>query len=79
MSGSHLLVATGRTPNTKDLDLDKTGVKTNEKGFIVVNDRLETTAPDVWALGDVTGGPAFTHISYNDYQSFTAIFLKGRI
>jgi len=68
LSGSHLLVATGRAPNTQDLDLDKAGVQINEKGYIVVNERLETTAPDIWALGDVTGGPAFTHISYNDYQ-----------
>lgn len=68
VTGSHLLVAAGRTPNTKDLDLDKTGVEMNEKGFIVVNDRLETSAREVWALGDVNGGPAFTHISYNDYQ-----------
>jgi pyruvate/2-oxoglutarate dehydrogenase complex dihydrolipoamide dehydrogenase (E3) component len=66
--GSHLLVSTGRTPNTGDLDLPKTGVATNEKGYIVVNERLETSAPDIWALGDVTGGPAFTHISYNDFQ-----------
>jgi len=68
LAGSHLLVATGRVPNTKDLNLDKAGVEFNEKGFIVVNERLETSAPDIWALGDVTGGPAFTHISYNDYQ-----------
>src|SRR5581483_4554848 len=78
VSGSHLLVATGRTPNTKDLALDKTGVKTNEKGFIAVNDRLETTAPDIWALGDVTGGPAFTHISYNDFQIIYANLFEGK-
>ncbi len=78
VSGSHLLVAAGRTPNTRDLALDKTGVKTNEKGFIVVNDRLETTAPDIWALGDVTGGPAFTHISYNDFQIIYANLFEGK-
>lgn len=78
ISGSHLLVATGRTPNTKDLALDKTGVKTDEKGFIVVNDRLETTAPDIWALGDVNGGPAFTHISYNDFQIVYANLFEGK-
>lgn len=78
ISGSHLLVATGRTPNTKDLDLEKTGVQTNEKGFIVVNDRLETTAKDIWALGDVTGGPAFTHISYNDYQILYGNLYEGK-
>jgi pyruvate/2-oxoglutarate dehydrogenase complex dihydrolipoamide dehydrogenase (E3) component len=78
VSGSHLLVAAGRAPNTKELDLDKTGIKTNEKGFIVVNDRLETTAKDIWALGDVTGGPAFTHISYNDYQIIYGNLYEGK-
>ncbi len=68
VTGSHLLVAVGRTPQTKDLDLAKTGVEIDSKGYIKVNDRLETSAPNIWAIGDVTGGPAFTHISYNDYQ-----------
>jgi pyruvate/2-oxoglutarate dehydrogenase complex dihydrolipoamide dehydrogenase (E3) component len=68
LSGSHLLVAAGRTPQTKDLTLESTGVKVNDKGFVIVNDRLETTMADIWAIGDVTGGPAFTHISYNDFQ-----------
>jgi pyruvate/2-oxoglutarate dehydrogenase complex dihydrolipoamide dehydrogenase (E3) component len=66
--GSHLLVAVGRTPQTTDLDLGKTGVAVDAKGYVVVNDRLETTAQGIWALGDVKGGPAFTHISYNDFQ-----------
>lgn len=78
ISGSHLLIATGRTPNTKDLDLDKAGVETDQKGFIVVNERLETSAKDVWALGDVTGGPAFTHISYNDYQIIYGNLYEGK-
>jgi len=78
VSGSHLLVATGRTPQTKDLDLHNTGVETNPKGFIKVNDRLETTAPGIWALGDVTGGPAFTHISYNDFQIIYGNLYGGR-
>ena len=78
LTGSHLLIATGRAPNTKSLDLDKAGIQTNQKGFIVVNDRLETTAQDVWALGDVTGGPAFTHISYNDYQILYANIYEGK-
>jgi pyruvate/2-oxoglutarate dehydrogenase complex dihydrolipoamide dehydrogenase (E3) component len=78
VSGSHLLVATGRRPNTDDLALEKTGVRTNEKGYIVVNDRLETTAPDIWAIGDVTGGPAFTHISYNDYQIIYGNLFEGK-
>ena len=78
ISGSHLLVATGRTPNTKDLNLSVAGIETNRKGFIVVNDRLETTAKDVWALGDVNGGPAFTHISYNDYQIIYGNLYEGK-
>ena len=68
VSGSHLLLAAGRTPNTPDLDLEKAGVKVDSKGYVQVNDQLETSAEKVWALGDVKGGPAFTHISYNDYQ-----------
>lgn len=76
--GSHLLVATGRVPNTEDLDLPKTGVETNQKGFIAVNDRLETSAPGIWAIGDVTGGPAFTHISYNDFQIIYGNLYEGK-
>jgi pyruvate/2-oxoglutarate dehydrogenase complex dihydrolipoamide dehydrogenase (E3) component len=67
-SGSHLLVAVGRRPNSDDLGLEKTGVETDSFGFIKVNSRLETNVPGIWALGDVKGGPAFTHISYNDFQ-----------
>ncbi len=68
VSGSHLLIATGRSPNTSELGLDKAGIATDKNGFIKVNGRLETTVPGVWALGDCKGGPAFTHISYNDFQ-----------
>ncbi len=68
VTGSHLLVATGRRPNTDDLGLDKAGVETDQSGYIKVNGRLETNVPGVWALGDCKGGPAFTHISYNDFQ-----------
>jgi pyruvate/2-oxoglutarate dehydrogenase complex dihydrolipoamide dehydrogenase (E3) component len=68
VTGSHLLVATGRRPNTDDLGLDKAGVETDQGGYIKVNGRLETNVPGVWALGDCKGGPAFTHISYNDFQ-----------
>jgi pyruvate/2-oxoglutarate dehydrogenase complex dihydrolipoamide dehydrogenase (E3) component len=64
---SHILVAIGRVPQTEALHLDKTGVKVNEKGFITVNDKLETNIKGIYALGDVNGGPAFTHIAYNDY------------
>jgi pyruvate/2-oxoglutarate dehydrogenase complex dihydrolipoamide dehydrogenase (E3) component len=66
--GTHLLVATGRLPNTGDLGLDKAGVETDSHGYVKVNGRLETKTPGIWALGDVKGGPAFTHISYNDFQ-----------
>jgi pyruvate/2-oxoglutarate dehydrogenase complex dihydrolipoamide dehydrogenase (E3) component len=78
ISGSHLLVATGRTPNTRDLDLDKAGVKVDKKGFIVVDERLESSAPGIWALGDVNGGPAFTHISYNDFQIVYGNLIEGK-
>lgn len=78
LTGSHLLVAVGRTPQTKDLHLDETGVETDKKGFIVVNDRLQTTAPHIWAIGDVTGGPAFTHISYNDFQIIYGNLYEGK-
>ncbi len=64
---SHILIAAGRTPQTKELQLEKTGVDTDEHGYIKVNAKLETTQPGVYAIGDVKGGPAFTHISYNDH------------
>jgi pyruvate/2-oxoglutarate dehydrogenase complex dihydrolipoamide dehydrogenase (E3) component len=68
LEGSHLLVATGRLPNTEELDLDKAGIKITGRGFIQVNERLETTAPGVWALGDCAGSPFFTHISFDDFR-----------
>ncbi len=64
---SHVLIAAGRTPQTKALNLRKTGVEVNDRGYIKVNDLLETTTGGIYAMGDVKGGPAFTHISYNDY------------
>ncbi len=64
---SHVLIATGRTPNTDDLKLENTKIETDDKGYIKVNDKLETSEPNIYALGDVKGGPAFTHISYNDH------------
>ncbi len=76
--GSHLLVATGRRPNTDDLGLDAAGVQTTPQGFIPVNGRLETNVQGIWALGDVNGGPAFTHISYNDYQIVYANLIEGK-
>ncbi len=76
--GSHLLVATGRRPSTDDLGLETTGVQTTPQGFIRVNSRLETNVPGIWALGDVNGGPAFTHIAYNDYQIVYANLIEGK-
>jgi pyruvate/2-oxoglutarate dehydrogenase complex dihydrolipoamide dehydrogenase (E3) component len=66
--GSHLLVATGRVPNSDTLNLKAAGIQTDERGYLQVNDRLETSAEDVYALGDIKGGPAFTHISYDDFR-----------
>ena len=74
---SHVLVAAGRGPNTDTLGLDKTGVITNERGFIQVNDQLETNVKGIYALGDVKGGPAFTHISYNDYTIVYRNLVEG--
>ena len=76
--GSHLLVATGRRPNSDDLGLEAAGVRVDGRGFIQVNHRLETNVPGVWALGDVKGGPAFTHISYNDYQIVYGDLIEGK-
>ncbi|MFW6182817.1 MAG: mercuric reductase [Chloroflexota bacterium] len=67
LTGTHLLLAAGRVPNTDALNPQAAGVETDERGHVVVNERLETTAPGIWALGDVKGGPAFTHISYDDH------------
>jgi pyruvate/2-oxoglutarate dehydrogenase complex dihydrolipoamide dehydrogenase (E3) component len=78
VTGSKLLVATGRRPNSDELGLEKAGVKTDAYGFIRVNDCLETDVPGIWALGDVKGGPAFTHISFNDYQIVYANLIEGR-
>lgn len=64
---SHVLIAVGRSPQTRSLGLDIAGIKTDEKGYILVNNKLETNVKGIYALGDVKGGPAFTHISYNDY------------
>ncbi len=77
LTGSHLLLAAGRTPNTEELRLDKAGLKADEHGFIPVNERLETAAPTIYALGDVKGGPAFTHVSYDDYRILAANLLGG--
>jgi pyruvate/2-oxoglutarate dehydrogenase complex dihydrolipoamide dehydrogenase (E3) component len=78
LEGSQLLVATGRRPNSDDLGLDAAGVETDGEGFIRVNSRLETNVRGIWALGDIKGGPAFTHISYNDFQIVYANLIEGR-
>ncbi|UJW77071.1 FAD-containing oxidoreductase [Rhizobium sp. SL42] len=74
---SHILVATGRRPNTDDLGLETTGVETDEKGFILVDDSLSTNVPGIWALGDCNGHGAFTHTSYNDFEIVAANLLDG--
>jgi pyruvate/2-oxoglutarate dehydrogenase complex dihydrolipoamide dehydrogenase (E3) component len=66
--GTHVLLAVGRTPNTNDLGLDKAGVVTDHRGYIIVDDQLQTNVPGIWALGDCNGRGAFTHTSYNDYE-----------
>ena len=70
--GSHLLLAVGRRPNTDDLGLDKAGIETDQRSFIVVDDQLRTNVPNIWAMGDVNGRGAFTHTSYNDYEILAA-------
>ncbi len=75
--GSHVLVAVGRQPNTDDLGLDLAGVETDRRGFITVDERLQTTVDGVWALGDCNGRGAFTHTSYNDFEIVAANLLDG--
>ncbi len=78
LTGSHLLMAAGRVPNTEWLNLDAAGIQTDKRGFIQVNERLETNVPGIYALGDVKGGPAFTHISYDDFRIIrTNLLEKG--
>lgn len=76
LEGSHLLVATGHRPNTPALNLQSTGIKVNKKGYIPVNDYLETEVPGIFAIGDVKGGPAFTHIAYDDYRILSKNILQ---
>ncbi|BAY21152.1 pyridine nucleotide-disulfide oxidoreductase dimerization region [Calothrix sp. NIES-2100] len=77
LQGSHLLVAVGRAPNTDSLNLAAAGVATDTRGFIQVNDRLETNIPGIWALGDINGGPQYTHISLDDYCIVKANLIDG--
>ena len=73
-TGTHLLLAVGRVPNTDDLGLDKAGIESNQHGFINVDEHLRTNVPGIWAIGDVNGQGAFTHTSYNDYEIVAANF-----
>jgi pyruvate/2-oxoglutarate dehydrogenase complex dihydrolipoamide dehydrogenase (E3) component len=75
MYGSHVLLAVGRRPNTDDLGLDQAGVKTDERGYITVDDQLRTNVEGIWALGDCNGRGAFTHTSYNDFEIVAANLL----
>jgi pyruvate/2-oxoglutarate dehydrogenase complex dihydrolipoamide dehydrogenase (E3) component len=76
--GSHLLMAAGRVPNSDWLNLEAAGIQTDKRGFIQVNERLETNQPGIYALGDIKGGPAFTHISYDDFRIIrTNLLEKG--
>src|SRR6202007_1851006 len=78
VEGSHLLIATGRTPNTDSLNVGAAGITTDQRGFIKVNEKLETNVEGIYALGDIKGGPAFTHISYDDFRILrTNVLEKG--
>ena len=77
ITGSHLLIATGRQPNSDALQLQKVGVKTDKRGHIQVNETLESNVPGIYAMGDIKGGPAFTHISYDDFRILRQNLLGG--
>jgi pyruvate/2-oxoglutarate dehydrogenase complex dihydrolipoamide dehydrogenase (E3) component len=76
VEGSHLLIATGRTPNTDSLNVGAAGIATDQRGFIRVNAKLETNVQGIYALGDIKGGPAFTHISYDDFRILRANLIE---
>jgi pyruvate/2-oxoglutarate dehydrogenase complex dihydrolipoamide dehydrogenase (E3) component len=77
ITGTHLLVAVGRQPNTDDLGLEKAGVETDGRGYIVVDDQLRTNVEHIWAMGDCNGRGAFTHTSYNDFEIVAANLLDN--
>jgi len=77
VEGSHLLVSAGRPPNTDTLNLEAAGIETDKRGFVKVNERLETNVSGIYAMGDVKGGPAFTHISYDDFRIIRTNLLEG--
>jgi len=78
LDGTHLLVASGRTPNTDEIGLDAAGIETTANGFVKVNERLEATAPNVWAVGDCAGSPHFTHIAFDDFRIVRDNLAGGR-
>lgn len=78
IGGSHLLAAIGRTPNTDSLNLEAAGVKLDSRGYIPVDDGLQTNVPGIYAAGDINGGPAFTHVSYDDYRILKTILIDGK-
>jgi pyruvate/2-oxoglutarate dehydrogenase complex dihydrolipoamide dehydrogenase (E3) component len=77
ITGSHLLIATGRRPNTDDLGLERAGVTQDARGYIIVDEELHTNVPGIWALGDCNGRGAFTHTSWNDFEIVAANLLEG--
>ena len=78
ISGSDLFVAVGRSPNTKELHLDAAGVETDEHGYVKVDEELRTNVPGIYAVGDVNGGPAFTHVSFDDYRILRDNLITGK-
>jgi pyruvate/2-oxoglutarate dehydrogenase complex dihydrolipoamide dehydrogenase (E3) component len=78
LQGTHLLMSIGQVPNSDDLGLDAAGIETDRGGWIKTNGRLETSAPGVWAVGDVKGGPAFTHVSYDDHLVIYDNLIEGK-
>ena len=78
LKGSHLLVSIGQLPNSDDLGLEKAGIEIDKNGFIRHNNKLETTVSGVWVMGDVKGGPAFTHVSYDDYLVIYDNLVNGK-
>ena len=78
VKGTHLFIAVGRSPNTKELDLDAAGVKTDAHGCVEVDEELRTNVPGIYAVGDVKGGPAFTHVSYDDYRILRDNLITGK-
>jgi pyruvate/2-oxoglutarate dehydrogenase complex dihydrolipoamide dehydrogenase (E3) component len=77
LTGTHLLAAAGRTPNTDRLNPEAAGIKLDKRGYIPVDERLATTVAGIYALGDINGGPAFTHISYDDFRILRANLIEG--